>query len=329
MQFFLFKLPTEKNLFFTIVGGNLQLVYHSLHSGTKIVYCNAMDYPDTIQIRSSCCVLYQDRSINTGKRSKSALLNNFRGKKTYSGEVSHSAAKRIARTVGVFVQKSPTRVIFNDVLQKKVRFKLSFLTLTVPDLTDNNASEYYRILLKPFLRYIKNRFGVTDYIWKAEIQSRGSIHYHLTLNQFIPYTFILDKWNELLDANNLMENFKLKYGHNNPNSIDIHSVRNISNIEAYLVKYISKGDKNGYTFRGKVWGCSESLQKAKYYADWLNDKAKENIDTLIDKGGVVLKYLDQCIILKFAKGYNIVDICKSINEAFINWCYDRNPILNL
>lgn len=288
-----------------------------------------MEYPDTLQVRSSCLVLYQDKHIISHGHKRRNPLANFKGRAAYSGEVSASAAKRIARTVGVFIQKSPTRIVFNDVLQKNVRFKLSFLTLTVPDLTDNNSSHYYKILLKPFLRYLKSRFGVESYIWKAEIQSRGSIHYHLTLNTFVNYTYIRDKWNELLNANNLMESYKLQYGNTNPNSIDIHSVRNISNIEAYLVKYISKQNKDGYSFKGKVWGCSENLQNAKYYVNWLTTKAKENIDNIIEKGGLVLKYLDQCIIAKFHKGYSLVDICRVINADYIKWCCNSQIPINI
>ena len=126
-----------------------------------------------------------------------------------------------------------------------------------------------------------------------------------------------------------MESYKLKYGNTNPNSIDIHSVRNISNIEAYLVKYISKQDKNGYTFKGKVWGCSENLQNAKYYVNWLTTKAKENIDNIIEKGGLVLKYLDQCIIAKFHKGYSLVDICRVINADYIKWCCNSQIPINI
>lgn len=288
-----------------------------------------MQIPDTLQVRSSCLILYPDQQVLRKGKSLRNPLANFKGRATYSGEVSASAAKRISRTVSVFVQRSPTKIIYNDVLQKKVRFKFSFLTLTVPDLTTNNSSFYYQKLLKPFLRYLKSRFGVESYIWKAEIQSRGSIHYHLTLNTYVNYTYLRDKWNELLNANNLMESYKLKYGNTNPNSIDIHSVRSISNMEAYLIKYISKQNKDGYSFKGKVWGCSENLQNAKYFVEWLDTAAKENIDQIIAKGGLVLKYLDQCIVATFKKGYSLVDICRSINQQYINWCCGYQKLIPL
>ena len=163
---------------------------------------------------------------------KSILTQNFKGAKTYSGDISESAAKRIRKTVSVFVQRSQSQVVYNPIINKKVRFKLGFLTLTIPELTTDNQSYYYKNLLKPLLRYLKSRFGLNDYVWKAELQNRGSIHYHLTINTFIPYTYIRDKWNELLDKNGLMENYKREYGNTNPNSIDLHSVKNVSNIEA-------------------------------------------------------------------------------------------------
>ena len=286
-----------------------------------------MNFPDTLQVRANCCIGYRDRSVMPSHRKKSILTQNFKGRKTYSGDVTESAAKRIRRTISCFLQKSPRKIVYNPITNRKQIFQLGFLTLTVPDLTSNDQSLYYKNLLKPLLRSLAGRFGKFEYVWKAEVQSRGSIHYHVTLNQFIPYTYIRDKWNELLLTNGLMTDYCIKYQNENPNSIDIHSVRNISNLEAYLVKYCCKSNKDGYYFKGKVWGCSESLKGVKYFSDWISTEAKDKIQSVIAKGGLFIKYMDNCVILKFKKGYQLKDICSILNDRYRKWCTEFvNPI---
>ena len=279
-----------------------------------------MDFVDTLQVRNGSCLIYKDYPMRSCKKVRSILTQNFKGRKTYSGDITDSTAKRIRRTVSVFCQRTKKQVVFNPITGRKQIFQFGFLTITVPDLTTNDQSYYYKNLLKPLLRYLTGRFGKFEYIWKAEVQSRGSIHYHVTLNHFIPFNYILSKWNELLDKNGLMEDFKLKYGHSNPNSIDLHSVRNVTNLEAYLIKYIAKKDKNGYSFKGKVWGCSESLQGAKYFSEWLSSEAKDKIKSIADKGGVIIKHLEQCTIIHFIKGYSLKDVSNSIYNSYLDWC---------
>ena len=279
-----------------------------------------MDFVDTLQVRNGSCLVYKDYPMRSCKKVRSILTQNFKGRKGYSGDITESTKKRICRTVSVFCQRTKNQVVYNPITGRKQIFKFGFLTLTVPDLTTNDQSHYYKNLLKPLLRYLSGRFGKFEYIWKAEVQSRGSIHYHVTLNHFIPFNYILSKWNELLNKNGLMEDFKLKYGHANPNSIDLHSVRNVTNLEAYLIKYIAKKDKNGYSFKGKVWGCSENLQGAKYFAEWLSTAAKDKITDLAKKGGLMIKHLEQCTIIRFIKGYSLKDVSNSIYNSYLDWC---------
>ena len=46
---------------------------------------------------------------------------------------------------------------------------------------------------------------------------------------------------------------------NEPNTIDIHSVKNIKNLAAYLIKYMSKNEEGRREIQGKIWGCSKNL----------------------------------------------------------------------
>lgn len=202
-------------------------------------------------------------------------VENFKETKTYSGAVTLHTKKRIEKAVSLLLQKSKEHKIYNPVTEKSELFRINFITLTIPDTAKNyTACEGYTLLLKPFIQWLTKTMQVSDYIWKAELQKRGQLHYHITLNKFIHYQKIKDKWNNLMRKNNMLDSYFKKNKHYNPNSTDIHKVYKIKNIEAYLTKYISKVDKDNVTTKGKIWDCSKSL-KGKNYFNVLFDTATE------------------------------------------------------
>jgi hypothetical protein len=66
-------------------------------------------------------------------------------------------------------------------------------------------------------------------------------------------------WNRLLEKNNLLEDFKKKFKHNNPNSTDVHAVWKVKNLGAYIAKYMSKNSEGCDIVNGRIWGCNYEL----------------------------------------------------------------------
>jgi len=198
-----------------------------------------------MQLRQRSIVVYSEK-IYTPKRKDEMRFkfDNFKSVKSYSGQVTTHSQRRIRKAVQILVQKSNWQQVYNPITMSEFRFKLNFITLTIPDLcSDLTAKESYRLLLKPFLQTMQRVHGMRDYIWKAELQKRGTIHYHITTNTFINFMHIKKRWNKLLEKNGLMSEYIAKHNHSNPNSTDVHKVYNDENIEAYLEKYISKFKK--------------------------------------------------------------------------------------
>jgi hypothetical protein len=171
---------------------------------------------------------------------------------TYTGKVTKSAQKNIRTAVELLCLSVPERIIKNPISKTKHPFKLAFLTLT---LSDNSrfisGKEAYKNLLKPTLDWFRKTKGINTYIWKAERQkpidkagklkeSHGQLHYHITLPNFLAHSEIKEKWNYLQSKAGYLDNHFEKFGNRNPNSIDIHAVHKIRDIESYLIKYISK-----------------------------------------------------------------------------------------
>lgn len=270
------------------------------------------------QVRANSLIQYSlpdtpfRRTASWEERNYGASLEERNGKltkeKTYSGTVTAGAKKRIQKAVSILIQGSRERWITNTVTGKRQKFKIGFITLTISETEKNlTAKEAHKLLLEPFLRHCRHKYGMHSYIWKAELQERGQIHYHLTTNIFIPYDKIRDYWNKLQRKAGLLDNFAAKYGHYNPNSTDVHSVYKIKNLEAYLIKYLSKSEEDKGQTQGKIWDCSKSLKKAGYFTTMESIASGDLINELVSKGKAIIKETDFCKII-IPKGITVLQM---------------------
>lgn len=230
--------------------------------------------------------------------------------KAYSSEVTKGVKKRIASAIDVFMQTTDWHIVYNTVTQKHMNFKMGFVTLTITDICDWEGDVCYKRLLMPWLRAMKDKYGLRKYIWKYEYQKRGNVHFHITIDVFIPYDKICKEWNKIQRKNGLLQEYGLRNGHYNANSTDVHKVWKIVNIGAYLGKYMAKdearrwflhGDYPGCIFpkkgRGKVWDCSTEV-KRKRYTDICNGENDDNIRNEVLAGRAEVIRLKECTIVK-------------------------------
>lgn len=215
-----------------------------------------------IQIRHDSAILYQKWEGPRKAPSDYAQHLASARNKAYSGSVTPLAEKNMRRAVDLMLQATPSRIIYNTVSHSYHPFRVGFWTLTISDRKLHPHFEVVKKCLAPFLDWL--RYRKVLYLWKAELQERGQVHYHLTCNQFVPWMEAAKQWNKLQRKAGYLVEYAKEHHHYNPNSIDIHAVHNLRDIEAYLVKYITKNDPAGRILKGKVWGCSQPLMQARF-----------------------------------------------------------------
>lgn len=267
----------------------------------------------------------------TNKFSNATTFSLLQSNNAYSGEMKTSTQKRIRKALDIFLQISPTTRIYNPIAQKHHTFRLAFITLTVSSKTIQDHKFCYNNLLKPFIEWLRKTKKVESYIWKAELQERLQIHYHITINCFVDMNEIREKWNYLQRKNRLIKNA------DNPPSTEIKSVKKIKSIEHYLAKYIAKDSYdnkpinksndvkevltdesiagtmlscypvttfNDYSINGKVWDCSINLKSNKYFTiDVEESISKMLIENNIQNEIVKEVYLDTCTVIKCKENY--------------------------
>jgi len=209
------------------------------------------------------------------------------------GKVSKIARRKISKATDYLLLQARPQTQLNRISGKHVKFRIAFITLTLPSLQIHSDNEIKSKCLNSFLLELKKFYQVRNYIWRAEKQANGNLHFHVITDKFVPWSEIRDRWNRIVNKlgyvdryreemikfhsegfkvrNELLKTWEYKAqvkayqtgkanDFSNPNSTDIHSVGKIGNIKAYISKYMTKNDttekecKNGTSEHQKQIG---------------------------------------------------------------------------
>jgi hypothetical protein len=154
-------------------------------------------------------------------------------------------------------------------------YQPTFITLTLPTAQMHTDKELHQKALNHFNTQIRRTHKVENYIWRAERQKNGNLHYHIIIDKFISHHLVRTYWNRILNSLGYIEKYRqeqqtfhingftarpelfekwseakqlkaynegLQSKWSNPNSTDIHSLKSINNVSDYCTKYISKSD---------------------------------------------------------------------------------------
>ena len=252
-----------------------------------------MDIIPKISINASRICLYNEFSTRRASvRNAPTWQENFKDNST-KGIISRSAFKKIHQSIDWLIFLSPWKKIYDSKTGKKFKFKLNFVTLTLPcqQFHDDNFIKKYMLSL--FIQNLRDKFGVKFYLWRAEAQKNGNIHFHITTNVFMEWWILRKIWNRILDKYGYLKHYsrnqkryfaqgfkmsdnpKEKRGFRaqykayiwnslidwqDPNSTDVHGVYDIKNLSAYLSKYMTK-NSDERPIEGRLWFMSQELSK--------------------------------------------------------------------
>ena len=206
-------------------------------------------------------------------------------------EISAKARRRIVTAMQWMIYLSPKHSTYCKEQKKKFKFSINFITLTLSGVQAHSDKFIVHKMLRPMLKYLKRK-GCTMYLWKAETQDNGNIHFHITTNHYIYWKSLRNKWNNLQHRHGYLQKYFKKHGDMDANSTDVHAVKSTKGIIGYMTKYMLKADrfkKNNSTvynipehyYRGKLnerdsngnsvkryiecalWNCSTELSKYK------------------------------------------------------------------
>jgi hypothetical protein len=284
-----------------------------------------MVFTPCLQVRSKSIIIY-NKFERRSLRSLSQLQSDkkLKERETYTGRLSPGAKKRLTKAIELITQAAIKDKYFTftdqkTLKQKRAKFRLNFITLTIHSPGRMiMEKEGHSKCLEPMLKWLRDHYDLTMYVWKAELQQRGQLHYHITSNCFVPWQDLRDKWNELQVNAGYLSQYKLATGHTDANSTDVHSVYKIKDMAKYLRKCICKNVRkkdgslvaefnkdmqNAATIGGKVWDCSLNLKMENYYTldqgGSVVDEQIRAVEVQAKKKGASIVYTDNCTIYGF------------------------------
>tara|TARA_R100000789_G_scaffold73202_1_gene68906 strand:- start:529 stop:1551 length:1023 start_codon:yes stop_codon:yes gene_type:complete len=280
-------------------------------------------YPDKTTLSYQPTTTFRSRkgiSLNS--------LSNLK-KRVTKGRISPNVTKKINNQINWLMLYTKSKKAYNYKSRKEFNFKLNFVTLTLPSEQIHCDKEIKRKCLDAFLIQAKRKWKLKDYVWRAEAQQNGNIHFHIVSDAFIPYMELRTEWNRIIDKLGYVERFAKN---NNPNSTDIHSLAKIKNIGAYLSKYCSKNSKTARPIMGALWGSSERLKKTEpcriSCAGQIHDKVKELVNT-----NQVRSYVDERCFVMYVEVKRLMKLVPKVknhirdhyNKYLSNFVTNINP----
>ena len=145
---------------------------------------------------------------------------------------------------------------------KKERKQIILLTLTLSDQQKHDDNWIKRNMLNRFLIKIVREKPDTKYLWKAERQENGNIHFHILLDNYFDKESIQIWWNLIQRDNQYHRAGLINESFLGSPSTRIESLKNVDNSIAYIAKYMQKNDEKN-PISGRLWGCSNELKKLK------------------------------------------------------------------
>lgn len=222
-----------------------------------------------------------------------------------AGLISNRSSRKIKNAIDWLLFIAQDKEVFSSWHGKFFKFRINFVTLTLASKQIHSDNEIKSLLLNQLLVEARQRWGVNKYLWRAEAQRNGNIHFHIVTDKFIPWSELRDTWNRIQNKLGYVDRYRdeMKAFHaggfrvrkdllekwsfknqlaayrqgskkdwNSPNSTDVHSIVKVRNISAYLAKYCTK-NSDYRPIEGRNWGLSENLSQ-------VNNSAIE-IDTAI------------------------------------------------
>jgi len=223
------------------------------------------------------------------RRDHSANLS--RGFHASNGKVSTATRRKINKAIEYLLFLSSNKDLPDTEHGKAYKFRLAFVTLTLPSSQQHTDIVIKEKCLNQFLIEARKRWKVRNYLWRAEKQRNGNIHFHVLTDKFIPWSELRDTWNRITNKlqyvdryrdqmrefhsggptvrRDLLKNWSYKAqikayqkgkanDWSSPNSTDIHSVYKIRNLKGYISKYCTK-DEQSEGLSGRLWGCNYQL----------------------------------------------------------------------
>lgn len=188
-------------------------------------------------------------------------LDNLSRKK-FTGSLSRKSQTKIVNIVQNWIETiDHVQAIKKNGVEKGVK-QVVLITLTLSSPQQHDDRIIKRTMLNRFLISLARQNDRVKYLWKAEPQQNGNIHFHILVDEYFDKDDINKLWNQIQFDNGYVSQGLYADKNKIIPSTRIEALRDKYDSTAYIAKYISKNE-GSRKIEGRLWGCSKELTELK------------------------------------------------------------------
>ena len=208
-----------------------------------------------VSIRPSYITFYSEPLKGRGASREKDAVEEPPERTQADGIISGKASTRICQSIDWLLYLAKPKFLFPERLGCKLLFRVNFITLSLSSKQVHHDNTVKKECLQPFLDTMRKTWGCKHYIWRAESQKNGNIHFHILSEQYIAWWKIRKRWNACQNRLGYVDRYVATGGTKDPNSTDVHSIKKVKKLGAYMSKYFGKNAEEAiYTACAKEGG---------------------------------------------------------------------------
>lgn len=212
--------------------------------------------PQMVSFNPGYYTIYNDTSVMRAMR----RINPQKiERKQNTGRLSRAAASRMKRAMEYLLLISQPKIYKVPPGTKKGRKHdgytdeclQSFYTLTLSQRQKHSDNWIKSNMLNDFIDTVQKQLPGISYVWRAEPQKNGNLHFHFVSDHFIPWTYVNQVWNRIQWRNGYLDKYMepefdndgeyIPKNYMNAPSVKIEKVVDPKSVRRYMRKYMVKG----------------------------------------------------------------------------------------
>ena len=260
---------------------------------------------------------------NADKKNKkeNSLENLNKGFKN-SSQVSKQTKRKIRKATDFLAVNAKIKEYTDKKTGEKRKYRLSFITLTLSSKQIRSDNFIQKNIFQPFLQRLRDCYDLRNYVWRAEKQKNGNIHFHLITDIAVNYYTIRYVWNHFQAKRNYLKDYKEKFSKMSLKEYYKYSIeeiyKKIEKSNDQKIKNNLKQKINSKEFLNECRMKLELMQKQKFSQPNSVDVARLSTEKEIAK--YISKYIskdeenENVTCKRWSCSQSLSNLAKNINE---------------
>lgn len=206
------------------------------------------------------------------------------------------------------------------------RYQIIMLTVTLSSTQQHEDKFIKRWLLAPFIGKLLRLQPDCNYLWRAEPQKNGNIHFHILLDRYFHKSWVQREWNKTQSQHGYHPYLSEDENVLGSSSTRIEALASKDNAVQYCAKYVSKNE-GSRAIEGRLWGCSDNLRNLKNVEYSLSKNECIEVIRAISDNPVNLWQSDYGIKISYPHDWSLIQDSLRLNfSADLALAYNVNAL---